>query len=431
MAPDAGSGEESEEVQEVAGEEAPEADDPVDADGWTDVFSGKIKVRQVSEGSGRVPEVKQDVVCTFEVRTFEDASSEAPLQVCKDLRVRIGEGDCPPGVELCLRRMKEGEVCEVFSVSNMAWGPGGRPAILAGEQEVPGDVDLHFRVTLHKCVDPDGSFQSGTDEMVWRKSAGTDYFRRKDFQRARRAYRAALEVFKNMGLPPEDMEDREGAAAFVDSLAADCNSNLAAVHLELGDTSLAKDAATKALEVSPDHPKALYRAAKACFLLHEHKECELALKRLKELQPEDVAVRKLYAELRQAQKEYAAKSKKLAAKLWEAPRDGYREDEEQKEKTDKEDERSDGADDEDEPSPEDELEDAEERAEAKMTVTRMATAIMAVVCGSLAIALYVVWVMRKRKFGMQVPLLIAIGLLGLISILCIAKEIIPRKVKAD
>mmetsp|Transcript_2179 Transcript_2179/g.3713 ORF Transcript_2179/g.3713 Transcript_2179/m.3713 type:complete len:422 (+) Transcript_2179:104-1369(+) len=403
------------------------ADDPVDADGWIDLFNSKIKVRQLGAGSGSTPEVKQDVVCTYEVRTFADAAESSPLQVYKDVRLRIGEGECPPGVELCLRRMKEGETYEVYCVSTMAWGPAGRRGFGPEEQDVPGDVDLHFRVELHKCIEPEVTFDALLEEIVWRKTTGSEHFRRKDFQKARRAYRAALEVYKNMAGPPEDMEDRIAAAERVDSLAADCNSNLAAVHLELGDTSLAKEAATHALEANPDHPKALFRVAKACFLLHEHKECELALKRLRELQPEDPAVRKLFHDLRQAQKEYVAKSKKLAAKLWEAPREGYKE--EQKEEEQDEVEADDAEDDE-----EDEgngNEEAEERKKAREKIGRQATYILSVICGSLAVFAYVVWVQRRRKYGMQYPLIALIAVLAAISIACFLKELLPKKVKAD
>mmetsp|Transcript_44909 Transcript_44909/g.103891 ORF Transcript_44909/g.103891 Transcript_44909/m.103891 type:complete len:226 (+) Transcript_44909:1-678(+) len=225
------------------------------------------------------------------------------------------------------------------------------------------------------------------------------------------------------------MEDRIAAAEHADALAADCNSNLAAVHLELGDTSLAKQAATQALEANPDHPKALFRAAKACLLLHEHEECELVLKHLRELQPEDVAVRKLLHDLRQAQKEYAAKSRKLASKLWEAPREGYKEERKQEEAAAEAEEQR--QDDEDDDEQGDENEDAEERQKARERIRRQATYLLSVICGSLAVFAYVVWVKRRRKHGAQYPLIAFIAVMAVVSLLCFMKELLPQKQKAD
>jgi len=124
------------------------------------------------------------------------------------------------------------------------------------------------------------------------------------------------------------------ASEHATGIVADLGSNLAAVRLELGETVGAKEAAENALEVRPEHHKALYRLAKALLLISDHEKCEATLEKLQKLQPEDTGVKKLAADLRNAKRKYATKSKAMGAKLLEANRRPETDKEEQEEEED-------------------------------------------------------------------------------------------------
>jgi len=209
----------------------------------------------------------------------------------------------------------EGEESEVWSVSRMAWGPEGLLAGgAAGQTDVPADADVVLSVVLHQCLPGATSWNETIQELSWRKENGNNYFRRKQFVRAKRSYAAGLDIFKGDFEPPEDLQDAEAASAAAATMCGDVGANLAAVHLELGDATAAKDAATVALSINTDHVKALYRAAKACYLLDEFDECEIALQRALGLEPRDAKLLQLDAEFKRKKQKYATKSKRLAEK---------------------------------------------------------------------------------------------------------------------
>lgn len=199
----------------------------------------------------------------------------------------------------------------------MAWGPEGLLGV-AGETDVPADADVVLLVVLHQCLPSATSWNESIQELNWRKENGNNYFRRKQFAKAKRSYAAGLDIFKGDFEAPEDTQDAEAASAAVAIMCGDIGANLAAVHLELGDATAAKDAATAALSVNADHVKALYRAAKACFLLDEFEECEVALQRALGLEPENASLLRLDADFKRKKLKYANKSKRLAEKAVKA-----------------------------------------------------------------------------------------------------------------
>ncbi|CAJ1410909.1 unnamed protein product [Effrenium voratum] len=107
-------------------------------------------------------------------------------------------------------------------------------------------------------------------------------------------------------------------AAQVTKTLADVASNLSAVYLELGRARDALDHAKMAVDMVPKHEKALFRVAKAAFLLGDFDQCQERL----DVLPEDPAVKRLAADLERARNKHASKSKKLGAALLEAAGEG-------------------------------------------------------------------------------------------------------------
>ncbi|CAK0882283.1 unnamed protein product [Prorocentrum cordatum] len=256
---------------------------------------GKIRKRTLTRGSGPHPEMNQDVVCSYEVRAGRDSSGEA-LQHHRERRIRVGEGEAVPMLEMGLRHMAEGSTCEVVGSSNWAWGPVGLPAAVEGERDIPPDTDVHMLVTLHRCLPQmDGQelpWSEKVSTVTWRKENGNDHFRRREYQKAKRCYMKACEVFGgDYEAPANEVADHVAAGARAKALVADAAANLAAVHLALGDAPHAKEAAEGALVMAPGHVKSLYRLAKACLLMDEFKECEAALRQALQADPENAGVR--------------------------------------------------------------------------------------------------------------------------------------------
>lgn len=285
-------------------------------------MEGKIRKRTVKDGYGEFPEMNQDVSCTVEIRA---QSSDDLLQRWSQMRYRLGESEAFPALELTLRHMHPLEVCEVKSVSRFAFGPDGCPP-LPDEKEVPPDTDVHLRVTLHDIfpVEPaDRSKQewvSRVQELEWRKNNGNDYFRRKKLALAARCYAKGMEVFPETPIraPLSLGRSAEVAAAQTTKTLADLISNLSAVNLEQGNVRDALENAKIAVDLCPKHPKALYRAARACLELGEFEECDGFLATLTPIQPEDAGIKRLVADLAKARNKHAAKAKKFGAALLEA-----------------------------------------------------------------------------------------------------------------
>jgi len=241
------------------------------------------------------------------------------LQDHKNVRYRIGDGEAVPALELCLRYMKMGEESDLYSAPTMAWSEQGLKAVGDSERPVPPNNEVYFRVVLHEII-PEPTAEDWNfriQEAAWRKAHGNDYFQRGDFARAMQCYKWGLKVFDSDIRPPDHIEDQDAAVAAAATIAVDCGSNLAAVQLQLKDIIAARETTKLTLAMNPMHVKANYRAAKAYLALDEFDECEAALKRALEVEPENASVKRLFLELKRKQIGYEAKMRKVREKMFQ------------------------------------------------------------------------------------------------------------------
>uniref|UniRef100_A0A7S0ZVA8 Peptidylprolyl isomerase n=1 Tax=Noctiluca scintillans TaxID=2966 RepID=A0A7S0ZVA8_NOCSC len=287
--------------------------EPTTSDGWTDLMDGNVRKRTLAAGSGPSPEMQQDVCCSFHIRLAAEGSQV--LQSSENVRYRIGENEAPPCMELSLRHMSPGEECEVYSTSRFAWHNGRLGD--KGEQDLPAESDVFVRLVLHHCLEitSDLTWNDKVRDVTWRKNNGNDYFKRKEFQKAAKCYSAGVQVFGGEFDPPEHIQNRQMAISSASQFTVDCGANLAAVRLELGEAASAKEAARGALDLNPNHAKALYRVARACLLLSDLGECEDALKKLRAIDPGNGGAKLLGHELAKAKQLYQQTSKRLAKKF--------------------------------------------------------------------------------------------------------------------
>jgi len=296
-------------------------DDEESADGWRDLMHGKIRKRILVHGAGEPPEMKADIICSWQVRLAVGTDNYRPevLQRYDHVRYRVGEGEAIPCLELALRNMRPGEEADVFGAPNFAFSNVGCPAVNEFEEEVPPETPVMLHVTLHEILEEHGepSWNDRIQEVTWRKINGNAHFKRKHFAKAQKAYQAGMEVFNDGFEPPDHIHNRESATAVAMQLVTDCAANIAAVHLERGDNVAAKEACTQALLMSPKHVKALYRGAKAALALDDFEECELAINQALEIEPGNTSAKRLLEDLRRKRSKYAAKSKGVGKLMFE------------------------------------------------------------------------------------------------------------------
>lgn len=147
-----------------------------------------------------------------------------------------------------------------------------------------GEIAVFYSDTLAKEVELE-SFEEESREKV--KENGNRWYAEGDYARAKRRYRACEEY-----------------------------GNLAACHLALGEYMDAYEACNKSLERDPTNVKVWYRRAKVLVHKGAYREALGDLRKGLELDPRNVAMRKLFREAQEKDKEERAKMKKQFSKCF-------------------------------------------------------------------------------------------------------------------
>eukprot|EP01038_Epipyxis_sp_PR26KG_P009352 gene9352-12602_t len=297
-------------------------------------------------------------VVTYNARCYFQDDLLTPFEIAYEQRVKLGEGDVVPGLELSLRHSKVKEIFLVKCSSRFCYGSIGRPAVkdtvngkLREIKNIPPNQDLQFEVeVLSHRLDSELMISQherdtltdaqlrrlyALDELSLRKEAGNRWFSYQDFARASRAYSKGTQVadtyFKslpganttgiegmiepeNQEVPPMSKEEIEADKPLVNAYVA-CLNNLSACHLQTGEYLKVKDMCIKVLEFDPNNVKALLRAAKATLALDIFEECEACLKQVFLIDPDNPAGKLELAKLRKAQKDYNNKSKEISKNI--------------------------------------------------------------------------------------------------------------------
>jgi tetratricopeptide (TPR) repeat protein len=143
-----------------------------------------------------------------------------------------------------------------------------------------------------------------------RREQGANLFKQEHFQEAQTRFVQALGILG-------DLYDYTGENKVKkDEISLSCHLNIASCCVKLGLWKIAANNCTKALEIKPDHPKALYRRGQAQAQLGELTAAKEDLERALELSGGDAAVA---AELEAVKQRMAAakeKEKKMFSKMF-------------------------------------------------------------------------------------------------------------------
>eukprot|EP00672_Neobodo_designis_P027612 CAMPEP_0174853956 /NCGR_PEP_ID=MMETSP1114-20130205/29654_1 /TAXON_ID=312471 /ORGANISM="Neobodo designis, Strain CCAP 1951/1" /LENGTH=715 /DNA_ID=CAMNT_0016088623 /DNA_START=43 /DNA_END=2190 /DNA_ORIENTATION=- len=143
-----------------------------------------------------------------------------------------------------------------------------------------------------------------------RREQGVNLFKQEHFQEAQKRFVQALSILAELYDNTGDNKAKK------EEIALSCHLNIASCSVKQGLWKIAVSNCTKALEIKPDHPKALYRRGQAQAQLHEHEEAIKDLEKALELSNGDAAVQAELDAVKQRVAAAKAKEKKLFSKMF-------------------------------------------------------------------------------------------------------------------
>ena len=115
------------------GSHRPVEDEPLDGEGFRELMPG-VKYKELRAGTGPQAEYKQAVICTWTASLTETGEV---FEVGRRKMLRVGDGDVPPGLELCLRQQRDGTQCVCRAEWRFAHGEGRPASAEQGTMAVP------------------------------------------------------------------------------------------------------------------------------------------------------------------------------------------------------------------------------------------------------------------------------------------------------
>lgn len=183
----------------------------------------------------------------------------------RDVKFPLGEGiehNIPEGLESALEKFKKGEKSTISLSSNYAFGSAGNAAI-----GVPPGASLVYEVEMRSFEKAKESWEMDQEEKIEHakacKDRGTNFLKQDKYQLAAKQYK------KIIGLLEYDsgLDDEKKAESQAILLAG--HLNLAMAYLKMSENSLAKEHASKALEMDKKNVKAYFRRGQAYLNLGE------------------------------------------------------------------------------------------------------------------------------------------------------------------
>ena len=201
--------------------------------------------------------------------------------------------------------------------ARFAFGGKGRPAVRAGDRDLPPDTDVKFEVELLELGTalPLASLntEQRVEEAQRKREIGNNLFAYRDYAKSTQCYGAALKALD--GLTADMLHEDSSKVVATVKLMIDCGNNIAAAHLKLRDYKKAESACVAVLEIDGDNIKALHRAGIAARMQDKFKESHLAFGKLLSLDPGNRAAEREFLALRRREKEYNAKEANMMKQM--------------------------------------------------------------------------------------------------------------------
>lgn len=172
----------------------------------------------------------------------------------------VGEGidsNIPGGVEVALKKMRQGERARVTVRPKFGFGSRGSEAL-----GVPPNATLSYELTLHKFEKPKESWRMEKAEKVEQsellRTKGASLCHAGKWEMAARCYKKITTYLEYEGdFREEELKKKR------DEMILAAHLNLSLCHMKTGDYKAAIEAADKALTFDHNNEKALFRRAQA------------------------------------------------------------------------------------------------------------------------------------------------------------------------
>lgn len=291
----------------------------ISEDGWEDILgSGRLRKKVIREGSkGKGRPNRGDVVRIkfkgyFEEKLFEEVDS---------LEFVISEAEVIQAIDLVVCLMNTGEVCEVISDPEFAYGDFGFKGSSGDGVPPKAAVKLELELLAHQPPVPVGDIEDVQEKLRIgrrKKEKGNFWYQRQNYTFAVQCYRKAGEYFDDERLELEVPIDRyelpqELQTLLEERLKAFNNLAMSQMKIEAWDAALAS--LRQVTKIEPNNEKALYRKSKVLTEKGMLDEALGILRRTTRLFPNNLSAKTDLAKLVGKQKESLLFQQNMSRKM--------------------------------------------------------------------------------------------------------------------
>jgi len=261
-------------------------------DGWEDVLgSGRLRKKVIREGDkGQGRPNRGDVVQVSLKGFFQEELFEEVTNV----EFVVSEAEVIQAVDLVVCLMNTGEVCEVISDPEFAYGDLGFGSVLPPKAA----VRLELELLGHQPPIPAGEIEDVQEKLRIgrrKKERGNFWHQRQNYTFAVQCYRRAGEYFDDEKLELEVPIDRYQLPEELQTLLEErlkAFNNLAMAQIKIEAWEAALSSLRQVTKIEPNNEKALYRKSKVLTEKGLLDEALGALRRVTRLYPNNISAKK-------------------------------------------------------------------------------------------------------------------------------------------
>jgi len=214
-------------------------------------------------------------------------------------------------MDIAVLKMKKGEIAEVKSAPQWAFGAEGKVFEAA---TVPPNANVVYEIELVSFVKAkevwDLSKAEKVKEADKKREDGNKLFKEQKYVRAVKRYHNSLKFIEYI----DDFPDEEKAAA--KKIKLSCYLNTSACNLKLKEYKSCQESCKKALEINGSSVKALFRRAQAYSGTNDHDLALNDLKKALEFEPSNKEIRAEYKKVRSLMAEQDRKEMKMYGSMF-------------------------------------------------------------------------------------------------------------------
>lgn len=249
----------------------------------------------VNEGTGPViPQENRAEVHYNSYLEYNDEPMDSTRLRNETKKFILGRGDVIEGMELAVSTMKKGELSKFLISPDLAFGRQGCGQRIPPNAEILMEIELVSFASKPSPEDVEEAFKKVRID----KEEGNRLFKQREYHKAEVKYCKAQKFLNSVRLRDEEDEKE------MERLMLKLCLNIALTSLKLGKGSHVISQSRRALDISPNNDKALYRLAKGYRLVKEFDKAEYFLGVASKHCPNDHHINVEKQELAKAKREF-------------------------------------------------------------------------------------------------------------------------------